>query len=52
MVNLRQVKKYHGLLQRPPPIEIDGEEEYKVENILDHRIIRQRLPVSGLLDGL
>ena len=28
---------YHGSLQRPPPIEIDGEEEYEVEDILDHR---------------
>ena len=38
VVNIIQVKKYHGSLQRPPPIEIDGEEEYEVEDILDHRI--------------
>ena len=37
VVNVSQVKKYHGSLQRPPPIEIDGEEEYEVEDILDHR---------------
>ena len=24
VVNVSQVKKYHGSLQRPPPIEIDG----------------------------
>ena len=38
VVNVSQVKKYHGSLQRPPPIEIDREEEYEVENILDYRI--------------
>ena len=38
VVNVSQVKKYHSSLQRPPPIEIDGEEEYEVEDILDHRI--------------
>ena len=37
VMNVSQVKKYHGSLQRPPPIEIDGEKEYKVEDILDHR---------------
>ena len=37
VVNVSQVEKYHGSLQRPPPIEIDGEEEYEVEDILDHR---------------
>ena len=37
VVNVSQVKKYHGSLQRPPPLEIDGEEEYEVEGILDHR---------------
>ena len=37
VVNVSQVKKYHGSLQRPPPKEIDGEEEYEVEDILDHR---------------
>ena len=37
VVNVNQVKKYHSSLQRPPPIKIDGEEEYEVENILDHR---------------
>ena len=37
VVNVSQVKKYHGSLQRPPPIVIDGEEEYQVEDILDHR---------------
>ena len=37
VVNVSQVKKYHDSLQRPPPIEIDGEEEYEVEDILDHR---------------
>ena len=37
VVNVSQVKKYHSSLQRPPPIEIDGEEEYEVEDILDHR---------------
>ena len=37
VVNVSQVKKYHGTLQRPPPIEIDGSEEYEVEDILDHR---------------
>ena len=36
VVNVSQVKKYYGSLQRPPPIEIDGEEEYKVQDILDH----------------
>ena len=38
MVNVSQVKKYHSSLQGPPPIEIDGEDEYEVESILDHRI--------------
>ena len=37
VVNVSQVKKYHGSLQRPPSIEIDEEEEYEVEFILDHR---------------
>ena len=37
VVNVNQVKKYHGSVQRPPPIDIDGEEEYEVENILSHR---------------
>ena len=37
VVNLRQVKKYHSFLQRPPSIKIDGEEEYEVEGILNHR---------------
>ena len=37
VVNVSQVKKYHGALQRPPPIKIDGEEEYEVEKILNHR---------------
>ena len=37
VVNVSQVKKYRGSLHRPPPIEIDGEEEYEVEDILDHR---------------
>ena len=35
--NVSQVKKYHSSFQRLPPIEIDGEEEYEVEGILDHR---------------
>ena len=35
VVNVIQVKKNHGSLQRPPPIEIDGEEEYEVEDIFD-----------------
>ena len=37
VVNVTQVKKYHSSLQRPPSIQIDGEEEYEVEDILDHR---------------
>ena len=37
VVNVSQVKKYHSSLQRPAPIEIDGKEQYKVEDILDHR---------------
>ena len=37
VVNLSQVKKHHGSLQRPPPIEIGGEEAYEVKNILDLR---------------
>ena len=37
VVNVDQVKKYHGSLQRPPPIEIDGQEEYEVNNILGNR---------------
>ena len=37
VVNVSQVKKYHDSLQRPPPIEIDGEEEYEVEDIWGHR---------------
>ena len=37
VVNVSQVKKYHDSLQRPPPIKVDGEEEYEVEIILDHR---------------
>ena len=37
IVNISQVKKYQGFLQRPPPIDIDGEEEHEVEGILDHR---------------
>ena len=37
VVNVSQVKKYHDSLQRTPPIKIDGEEEYEVKNILDHR---------------
>ena len=46
VVNVSQVKKYHGSLQRPPPIEIDGEEEYEVEDILDHSV---RLCIALLL---
>ena len=30
VVNLIQMKKYHSSLQRPPSIEIEGEEEYEV----------------------
>ena len=37
VVNVSQVKKYHNSLQRPPPILVDREEEYEVENILEHR---------------
>ena len=37
VVNVSLVKKYHDLLQRPPPIDIDGEEEYEIEGILDYR---------------
>ena len=37
VVNFRHVKKYLGSLQRLLPIEIDGEEKYEVEDILDHR---------------
>ena len=37
VVNVSQVKKYRGSLQRPLPIKIDGEEEFEVEEILDHR---------------
>ena len=37
VVNVSQVKKYHGSLQRPPPIKIDEEEEYEVENIPEYR---------------
>ena len=37
VVNVSQVKKYHDSLQRPPPIEIDREEEYEVKDVLDHR---------------
>ena len=37
VVNVSQVKKYHDSLQRPTPIDIDGEEEYEIEDILDHR---------------
>ena len=37
VVNVSQVKKYHGSSQRPPPIELDEEEEYEVEGILYHR---------------
>ena len=37
VVNVRQIKKYHGSLQQPLPIENDGEEEYEVKDILDHR---------------
>ena len=29
VVNISQVKKYHGSLQRPPPIEIDGRKSMK-----------------------
>ena len=35
VVNLSQVK-YHGPLQRPPPVETNGEEEYEVKDIVDH----------------
>ena len=37
VVHISQVKKCHGALQRLPPFEIDGEEEYVVKGILDHR---------------
>ena len=37
VVNVSLVKKYPSSLRRPPPIDIDGEEEYKVEDNLDHR---------------
>ena len=37
VVSVSQVKKYHGSFQSPPPKEIDGEEEYEVQDILDHR---------------
>ena len=37
VVNVGQVKKYQGSLQKPRPIEIDGEEEFEVKGILDHR---------------
>ena len=50
VVNVSQVKKYHGSLQRPPPIEIDGEKEYEVD--VGPQEIRQGLPVSGILDRL
>ena len=52
VVNVSQVKKYHGTLQRPLPMEIDGEEEYEVEEHPRPQKIRQRLPVSGPLGGL
>ena len=37
VVNVSQVKKYHGSLLRPPAIEVDGQEEYEVEAIIGHR---------------
>ena len=37
VVNVSQVKKYHGSLQRPSPIKIDGKDKYEVEDILDNR---------------
>ena len=35
LVNVSQLKKYHCRLQRPLPIEVDGEEEHVVHGILD-----------------
>ena len=37
VVNVNQAKKYQGSLQRPPSIKKNGEEENKVDKILDHR---------------
>ena len=37
LVNVSQVKKYYGSLQAVSPNKVDGEEEFKVEGILDHR---------------
>ena len=30
----------NGLYQQPPPVEIDGDNEWKIERILGHRLFR------------
>ena len=41
--NVSLLKHYRGNHTRPGPIEIDGQEEYEVEQILSHRRSRGRI---------
>ena len=36
--NVSLVKKYFGNQLLPPPIKVDGEEEYEIEKIVSHRL--------------
>ena len=38
--NVELLKKYHGNLTRPEPVEVDGELEYEVSGIIAHRKLR------------
>lgn len=35
--NVSLLKKYFGDVLHPPPVEVDGKDEYEIEKILSHR---------------
>ena len=41
--NVSLLKVYKGTLQRPAPVEVEGQTEYEIEKILAHRKSRGRL---------
>ena len=50
MINVSQLKRYHGTIVPPPdPVLIEGLEEYEVAQILEHRHIGRRKRLEFLV---
>ena len=41
--NVSLLKVYKGTLQRPAPVEVEGQTEYEIEKIIAHRKSRGRI---------